>query len=70
MKKLIALAGAVGLTATLGVAAASAAPKSSPANCVGKVISMHTSEGLASGPELVSAAKASCWEGIPFHGDD
>lgn len=67
MKKLIALVGAVGLTASLGVAAASAAPKSEPANCVGKVISMHTSNGAASGPELVQAAKAFCREGIPFH---
>lgn len=67
MKKLVALAGAVGLAATLGVSAATAAPKSSPANCVGKVISAHTSAGLASGPELVAAAKAYCRDGIPFH---
>lgn len=70
MKKLIALVGAVGLTASLGVAAATtatAAPKSSPANCVGKVISMHTRSGLAAGPELVLAAKAFCRDGIPFH---
>ena len=47
--------------------AASAAPKSDPANCVGKVISYHTSNGAAYGPALVAAAKAYCRDGIPFH---
>ena len=51
----------------MGAGAASAAPKSDPANCVGKVVSAHTSNGAAAGPELVAAAKAWCRDGIPFH---
>lgn len=67
MKRVLALVGTVGIVSALGVASATAAPKSSPANCVGKVVSAHTSNGLASGPALVNAAKAFCRDGVPFH---
>lgn len=67
MKRVLALVGTAGIVAALGVASATAAPKSDPANCVGKVVSAHTSNGLASGSALVNAAKASCRDGIPFH---
>jgi len=60
MKTLIATAAAVSAALLLGLAAASAAPKSNPANCVGKYISERTSAGVASGPELVAEAKAAC----------
>jgi hypothetical protein len=67
MKRIIALVGAAALATSLGVASASAAPKSSPANCTGKTVSAHTKADLASGPTLVNAVKAFCWDGTPFH---
>jgi len=67
MKKLIGVACAAGFTLAVGVGAATAAPKSSPANCVGQTVSAHTRNGLASGPALVSGVKAYCRDGIPFH---
>lgn len=53
------------------VPASAGGPKSDPANCVGKVVSFHTTAGLTQGvggaKALVDAAKASCWDGIPTH---
>jgi hypothetical protein len=52
--------------------ASAGGPKSDPANCVGKVVSFHTTAGLTQGAggakALVEAAKASCRDGIPTHG--
>ena len=75
MKQRIAVGLAtVGLMIGAFAAPASAGgPKSDPANCVGKVVSLHTSLGLTQGPggakALVEAAKASCRDGITFHTD-
>ena len=66
-KRLLALTLVTGALLAPGAGAASAAPKSDPANCVGQVISYHTSNGAAYGPALVAAAKAWCRDGIPFH---
>lgn len=61
----VGLGGGGALAGTAG-----AAPKSDPANCVGSVVSLHTSLGVTKGSgakALVGAAKDSCRNGVSFH---